>query len=60
MAELVMFENDLDAIMQVVDDVSNVKKLDDDILSHAYTLSMELMDIFSDEMFRRGLIGELG
>lgn len=56
MAELVMFENDLDAIMEVVNDISNVKKLDDDILSHAYTLSIDLFEIFGEEMSKRGMI----
>ena len=47
--------NDLDAIMEVIDEVSNVKKLDDETLSHAYDLCMELADIFNDEIYRRGL-----
>ena len=45
--------NDLDAIIEVVDDVSNVEKLDNETLSHAFALSMDLMDIFSDEIYRR-------
>lgn len=48
--------NDLDAIMEVVDEVSNVKKLDDETLSHAYTLCIDLFEIFGDEMAKRGLI----
>lgn len=47
--------NDLDAIMEVVDEVSNVRKLDDETLSHAFDLCIELIDIFDDELFRRGL-----
>ena len=45
--------NDLDAIMAVVDDALNVRNLDDETLSHAFALSMDLMDIFSDEMYIR-------
>lgn len=52
--------NDLDAIIKVTDDVLNVRELDDETLSHAYDLCIELIDIFDDEMFRRGLIGEVG
>lgn len=48
--------NDLDAIMEVVDEVSNVKKLDDETLSHAYTLCIELFEIFGEEMAKRGII----
>lgn len=48
--------NDLDAIMQVVDDISNVKKLDDETLSHAYTLCIDLFEIFGEEMAKRGMI----
>jgi len=47
--------NDLDAIVNVTDDVSNVKDLDDEILLHAYDLCMELSDIFNDEIYRRKL-----
>lgn len=47
--------NDLDAIKTVTDDISNVKELDDETLSHAYDLCMELADIFNDEIYRRGL-----
>lgn len=47
---------DLDAIVEVVDEISNVKKLDDETLSHAYTLCMELFEIFGNEMADRGMI----
>lgn len=48
--------NDLDAIMVVVDDVSNVKWLNDEILVHTYDLCMELIDIFGNEMTDRGIM----
>ena len=48
--------NDLDAIMEVVDEVSNIKRLDDETLAHAYTLCIELFEIFGNEMAKRGLI----
>lgn len=48
--------NDLDAIMEVVDEVSNIKKLDDETLSHAYTLCIDLFEIFGEEMAKRGII----
>lgn len=52
--------NDLDAIIEVTDDVLNVRNLDDETLSHAYDLCIELIDIFDDEMFRRGLTAKVG
>lgn len=48
--------NDLDAIMEVTDEVSNVRKLDDETLLHAYTLCIELIKIFGNEMAERGMI----
>lgn len=48
--------NDLDAIIEVTDDVLNVRNLDDETLLHAYDLCIELIDIFDDEMFRRGIM----
>ena len=52
--------NDLDAIIKVTNDVLNVRELDDETLAHAYDLCIELIDIFDDEMFRRGMIAEVG
>ena len=51
--------NDLDAIMEVIDEVSNVKKLDDETLSHAYSLCIELFLILGEEMQERGLISKV-
>lgn len=51
--------NDLDAIIEVIDEISHVKRLDDDTLSHAYDLCMELIEIFGNEMTDRGLIAEV-
>ena len=48
--------NNLDAIIKVTDDVLNVRELDDETLSHAYTLCIELFEIFGEEMAKRGLI----
>ena len=48
--------NDLDAIIEVVDEISHVKRLDDDTLSHAYDLCMELIEIFGNEMTDRGIM----
>lgn len=48
--------SDLDAIESVIDEISNVTKLDNEELTHGYSLCLELLEIFANEMADRGLI----